>query len=166
MHCTAYIVEARGNAKLAIMPRPRRGEWLRDDISSLSSQGFGLVVSLLEKDETRNLGLAEEAELVRELGMEFVTIPIPDLSTPPLDVAMKATISSLAEAWCGGTSIVIHCRMAYGRAPMIAACILVCCGQTAERAIAEVAAARGVPVPETPVQREWIFNYEKAVRPA
>lgn len=164
MACTIHIIETIGDAKLGIMARPRGGDWLEDELASISQHDFDVVVSLLETEEAEDLELTDEAAACCRLGLEFVDIPIPDRSTPALDSSVMTAISSLASRWGSGKSIVIHCRMAYGRAPMIAACILISRGASAGDAIAKVAAARGVPVPETAEQREWIARYEKTVR--
>lgn len=163
MTATIYIVKKGANAQLGIMARPRGGDWLEDDIASIAQQGFSVVVSLLEPEQERSLDLAAEAEACRDHNVEFVGIPIPDRGTPLLDDAILAKISSLAELLQSGKSLAIHCRMAYGRATMITACILVSCGEPAAEAVAAVTAARGVTVPETPEQLEWIHNYERMI---
>ena len=43
--------------RLAILPRPRSGDWLEDEIRSLRGQGIDVLVSLLTPDETAELGL-------------------------------------------------------------------------------------------------------------
>jgi len=164
MIATIYIIRESSNAKLGIMPRPRGGDWLDDDLASIAQQGFDVVVSLLEEGEQGSLDLAGESEACRKAKMQFVGIPIPDRGTPASEGSFIAAISSLSELWASGKSLAIHCRMAYGRAPMVAACILISRGESANDAIAAASAARGVTVPETPDQLAWIHNYERAVR--
>ncbi len=66
------------------MARPRGGDWLEDDILSVARQGFDVIVSLLEDDETEQLGLAEQGKIGTEHGVRFIRIPIPDRSVPSL----------------------------------------------------------------------------------
>lgn len=44
--------------RLAIMPRPRAGDWLEDEAQSWRRQGLDVVVSLLEDNEVAELDLA------------------------------------------------------------------------------------------------------------
>lgn len=164
MAVRVYICKEKGGVKLGIMPRPRGGDWLEDDLASIAQQGFDVVVSLLEEEEQNDLELANEAPECQKAKLEFASIPIPDRGTPVLDNSILNAISSLSHRLHLGKSLVIHCRMAYGRAPMIAACILISRGESAEDAIAAVTAARGVSVPETPEQLAWIHNYERTIR--
>ena len=53
-----YQIQGPWRGRLAIVPRPRGGEWLDDDVRALKEQGFDLVVSLLTPDEAIDLGLA------------------------------------------------------------------------------------------------------------
>ena len=163
MTANIYIIDELGPAKLAIMARPRGGDWLDDDLASVAQQGFDVVVSLLEEEEESYLELGREAEISRKLNLEFVHIPIPDRGTPAREREILSAISSLAQLWSAGKSIVVHCRMAYGRAPMIASCILISHGKSVQDATTAVAAARGVSVPETAEQLAWVQEYERAI---
>ena len=42
--------------RLAIMARPRAGEWLGDEISGWRAEGIDTVISLLEQEEVSELG--------------------------------------------------------------------------------------------------------------
>lgn len=164
VNATIYIVKKDGDAKLGIMARPRGGDWLEDDLAGIARQGFDVIVSLLEEEEQTDLELGSEPQESQKAKLEFVNIPIPDRGTPVLDDTILTAISSLSDRWRSGKSLAIHCRMAYGRAPMIAICILVSQAECAENAIATVSAARGVSVPETPEQLAWIHGYEQIIR--
>ena len=52
----------------------------------------------------------------------------------------------------------VHCRQSIGRAGLIAAGVPIASGVAADRALETVTSARGVTVPETSEQREWIRN--------
>jgi hypothetical protein len=48
---------------VAIMPKPRAGDWLEDEIKGLSLIGVNILVSLLTADEVYELGLKEEHKI-------------------------------------------------------------------------------------------------------
>src|ERR1700678_704019 len=118
MESTIYSIDFGGKSKLGIMARPRGGEWLKDDISSVARQGFDVIVSLLEDDETEQLGLREQGKICTEHGGRFIRIPILDRDVPSLDHETLAAISALNDLLSAGKAVVVHCRMAFGRAPM------------------------------------------------
>lgn len=62
----------------------------------------------------------------------------------------------LARAIEAGSVIGVHCRAGIGRSAIIAASILMALGQTADAALKLITEARGVSVPDTFEQREWI----------
>jgi protein-tyrosine phosphatase len=55
--------------------------------------------------------------------------------------------------------VILHCRAGIGRSGLVAACLLVMKGVSPEEAVKKVSAARGVSVPETKEQRNWIDQY-------
>jgi protein-tyrosine phosphatase len=71
--------------------------------------------------------------------------------------------SVLAAGLRDGRSIAIHCRAGIGRSSMIAACALILCGIDAAEALALIKAARGVSVPDTDEQRDWVIAFGSAV---
>jgi protein-tyrosine phosphatase len=79
------------------------------------------------------------------------------------DDVTTAALSSLRTLWRDGKAIVTHCRMGYGRAPMIAACIMVSKECGSEEALEKLSAARGISAPETEEQRAWVQKYAEIV---
>jgi len=77
MRPEVFWIRAPLMGRLAIMPRPRAGEWLDDEIIGWQTEGIDTVVSLLELAEISELGLEREAELSQESGIEFISFPIP-----------------------------------------------------------------------------------------
>ena len=59
--------------KLAIMPRPRAGDWLEDEIASFKNLGYEVIVSLLTKEEEKELDLKDEMLIAREQGIRFIS---------------------------------------------------------------------------------------------
>ena len=146
--------------RLAIMARPRADDWLEADVTEWRTSGVDLGVSLLERDEVSELGLQREAELCRANGIEFISLPIPDRGVPDVRQALEIA-RSIADGIAGGRSIAVHCRAGIGRSSLIAACAMICSGIEASDALALIRAARGVIVPDTEEQRDWIIGFGK-----
>src|ERR1700743_3176736 len=52
-----YWINPGANGRLAIVPRPRGGDWLADDLHALRREGIDILVSLLTPSEVEELGL-------------------------------------------------------------------------------------------------------------
>ena len=78
MACTIYAVASEDKAKPGNMARPRLGDWLEDELLSVSQQHFEVIVSLLEEEEAAELDLNDESSLSAWHGIQFVRIPISD----------------------------------------------------------------------------------------
>lgn len=149
-------------ARLAIMPRPRGGEWLDDEIAGLRSQGIHIVASLLTDEEMVELELQQEEALCIAQGIRFIRLPIPDRGTPESIRAVSAVAGEVATLLVRGGAAVIHCRAGIGRSGLLAACIMIELGTPATTAIQSITQARGCPIPDTDEQRAWIVRYETA----
>jgi protein-tyrosine phosphatase len=145
---------------LAIVLRPRGDDWLGDELIRMKQGGIDTVVSLLEPDEAEVLGLAKGAPLAAQVGMKFLSFPIPDTHVPPDIAAFREFVSALADRARAGERIGFHCRGSIGRATVTAACTLVQLGWQAKSALAAIEVARGCPVPDTDEQSAWILRYE------
>ena len=142
--------------RLAIMPRPRAGDWLEDEVKNWRRSGLDVVVSLLEDGEVAELGLGAEPQACRAAGLDFRRFPMPDRGLPPEVRQFSDLISALVADLSAGRSVGIHCRIGVGRAALVAACVLSRMGLTPDRAWSAVEQARGRPVPDTPEQRAWV----------
>ena len=89
-------------------------------------------------------------------GIEFISFPIPDRGVPASLLLALPLLTKIAGALEEGKNVAVHCRQGVGRSGMIAAGVLVSSGAGTEDAIKAVSNARGVPVPETSSQREWL----------
>jgi protein-tyrosine phosphatase len=147
--------------RLAIMPRPRGGDWLEEEVLSWHSAGVDTVVSLLTPSEVADLDLAQEKALCEAHGMYFLTFPIPDRSVPSSKETLLNLVKELATLLTDGKTVVIHCRQGIGRAALVAICLLVQAGLDPETATARVSVARGYSVPETLEQKRWIAEFVK-----
>ncbi|HLJ36078.1 MAG TPA: hypothetical protein VKU38_20640 [Ktedonobacteraceae bacterium] len=153
------IQEELPTGKLSIMARPRGGDWLRDEITSLHQAGVDVLVSLLTFLEVSEFALAEEESLCRQHGITCYSFPILDYSVPPLSAQTGAFIEQLASHLSAGKHVTLHCRQGFGRAPLIAACILILNDFTPDQAFTLLSKVRGYPVPETAEQREWAVAF-------
>lgn len=124
--------------------------------------GVDTLVSLLEAKEADWLGLADEGPLAEQLGLEFLSHPIPDHHIPPDPHAFRAFVTGLAARLRAGERIGVHCWGSIGRATVTAACTLIHLGWKPATALEAVEAARGCPVPDTYEQERWILAYEAA----
>ena len=147
-------------APLAIVLCPRGGSWLDDEMLALKSGGIETLVSLLEQDEAEMLNLSQEGPLAEQNGMRFLSHPIPDVSTPPDTAAFRAFVSGLATRLRAQEHIGVHCRGSIGRATVTAACTLIHLGWPPHAALAAIEAARGLTVPDTQEQEDWILRYQ------
>jgi protein-tyrosine phosphatase len=149
------------DGNLAIMPAPRINERLEDVILRWRADGIDTVVSLLEAAEIPGL-LEAESELCLEFGIEFISFPIRDKTVPPTLEAIASIAHVLAERVSSGQGVAIHCRAGIGRSATLAACVLIWLGVDGEEALDMIAEARGVEVPETEAQRQWVLAFPAA----
>lgn len=162
---TFYEIELIGSGFLAVMAKPVPGEWIDDELSGLFNAGLRQVVSLLEDREAYELGLAEENKLCQKHGLSFVSYPIPDRGLPPTVKGFKELTKSIYHESAGGRSTVVHCRAGIGRTGLVAAGVLLHAGFGVEEAFDHISKRRGVDVPDTQEQREWLFaNFEEIVK--
>jgi protein-tyrosine phosphatase len=144
---------------LAIMPRPRGGDWLEDEVRSWRRTGIDVVVSLLTPDEVADFSLTDEEELCAANAIQFLSFAITDRSAPSSRPATVELLTRLVKSLTEAKNVAIHCRQGIGRAGLIAASLLVMSGTDVETAMARVSAARGCTVPETPEQHRWITEF-------
>lgn len=163
MRTELYWVPGPWSGRLAIMPRPRGGDWLEEEIQSWHRYGVDVVVSLLTSDEIDDLNLADEGLLCRANGIDFYSFPVTDRGVPPSHDGFLEFIMKLVEQLVEGKDIAVHCRQGIGRAALVAICVIVSFGISPEAAIQKVSAARGCPVPETPEQRRWITEFVESL---
>lgn len=142
--------------RLAIAVRPRGGDWLDDETRAWRDAGVDLVVSLLELDEIAQLGLVDERQAAENQGIGFISFPIPDRGVPASTGAAILAIGSIGAQLDAGRNVALHCRQSVGRSGLIATALLMKSGMNAEGAINVVSSARGLSVPETREQRNWL----------
>jgi protein-tyrosine phosphatase len=121
--------------------------------------GVDTVLSLLSPDEEHTLGLVNEGDGARAQDIDFISLPIPDRQVPGSETELAAVLERVDARLSAGKNVLIHCRQGVGRAGLVAACLLVRKGLDPSAAVEIISAARGVAVPETREQRQWIDHY-------
>jgi protein-tyrosine phosphatase len=157
-----YPLREFESVSLGIMPRPRAGDWLEDEVSSWRKSGIRTVVSLLEVHEVAELGLGEEPRLCASQGIEFVSFPISDRGVPTSYGALNQLVLPLVPKVKGGHMVAVHCRAGIGRSAVVAAGILQRSGVPYPQVFPALSRARGVAVPDTDAQVAWIQAYAQS----
>jgi hypothetical protein len=154
-----HWIDLQGAGRLAIMARPRAGDWLEDEIAHWRAAGIDIVVSLLEPAEIAELGLGRESGLCQEHGIELISFPIRDRGVPPSAKEAAALARELTARIAAGKAVAVHCRAGIGRSSVIAACVMVSVGAEPRAAFDVIAASRGTKVPDTDEQRDWVAAF-------
>jgi len=143
--------------RLFVMPRPPSHE-IELIVDSLRQRDVGKIVCLLPSSEIDELGLVNERDLCAVKGIDFVHFPIVDFGLPEGRTFARLA-ATLAEDLRQGLSIAIHCRAGIGRTGLLSGCVLKELGYGAADAIAMISKARGVAIPDTAEQRQFIEDY-------
>jgi len=151
--------------RLALTARPRGGEDLRAEIVAWKAAGIGVVVSLLEPSEVRELELKGEAQLCEEHQVEFRSFPIRDRGTPESTRELSALLTELEIQLRDGRAVAIHCRAGIGRTGVVAGSLVHRLGVPLAEVFQLLSRSRGVPVPDTEAQVQWVQKYARASAP-
>lgn len=145
--------------RIALVLRPRGGEWLEDEAEAWAEAGIDVIVSMLESEENRNFELEREAEFSADHKIEFISCPVPDRGVPQMDESFFQLIDQLKSKLLSGKNIAVHCRQSVGRAPLMAAALMISFGINPEESFRQLSLVRGVEVPETAEQRIWAKKF-------
>ncbi len=152
---TTYKVLEIESGVLSVMAKPVPGEWIEDEFIGFARLGIDKIVCLLEDWEQLELGLGDEAKLCERNNIEYVSFPIPDRGLPRTNLALILAEELYTEI-CAGKHVAIHCRAGIGRTGIIAGAVLLKTGKTSKEAFALISDARGVRVPDTEEQENWL----------
>ncbi len=148
--------------RLALMPRPRGGEWLQDEILAMQRAGVQSIVSLLEAEEARELELTGQAAACSRAGIDFRSFPIPDRGTPHSAQRASELIVDLHAQLLQGKALAVHCRAGIGRTGLVAGCLLHLIGVPYGDIFHRLSRARGIAMPDTAGQVEWVERFARA----
>ena len=154
MRPSIYLVAADLPGTLYIMPKPS-GEWLKEDVEHYASIGIDVIISMLEGDEVSELGLEKQHEICKEQQIAFTQFPIADRGLPGT-ASFTSLILEIIDNLKKGKNIAIHCRAGIGRSGITVCSALLGFGYSPNEAIKLTSEARGVEVPDTEQQREFI----------
>lgn len=158
-----YWIESVPQGRLAVMPKPRGNDWLEDEIIGFKHMGVDTTVSFLQSQEEGSLGLSLEREFCQKYEIEFLSFPIEDRCLPDSTPKAIQFISELHNRLLQNKSIAIHCRAGIGRSGLAAASLLVKFGFSTESAFTLVSEARGINVPDTQEQYNWVKQFEDSL---
>jgi protein-tyrosine phosphatase len=166
MRTNVFWVPGPWPGRLGILPRPRGGDWLTDETRAWHDAGIDVVVSLLEPEEEAQLMLDDEAAAAARVGVEFESFPIPDRGVPASRESVAALTRHIMEVLEAGRKVAVHCRQGIGRSALIVGGVLVAAGEHPATALKTIAQARGVEVPETEEQRQWLRDFAASLAPS
>ena len=101
--------------------------------------------------------------MCEEAGIEFRSLPIPDHSVPAAHREMHELAEYLATERRHGKNIGAHCCAGIGRSSLLMAAVLCVEGISPERAFRLISNGRGLKVPDTPEQAEWLAGFASAL---
>jgi len=158
-----FKIESIGSGFLAIMAHPGQEQGAASAIALVARDGVHQVVSLLEPAEASALGLDAEAQLVAAQSMAFVSFPIPDMGLPASVSAFAGLARDLYRQVDAGVNTLVHCRGGVGRSGLLAAAVLLHCGMDPRQACEKITRIRGLRVPETREQGDWLQANHAAI---
>lgn len=159
-----YTVHNLPAGKISIMPHPRGGDWLADDIKWLAYASVDILASLLTPDEVSEVELAQEEACCHAQNIIYLSYPIIDRSVPAFSTETFKLLEQLKGYLDAGKHVAVHCFMGLGRSALIAASVLVLSDFSPEQACRTLSDARGYSVPETREQRAWLEELSERYR--
>ncbi len=121
--------------------------------------GIDVVISLLEPEEEAQLVLEGEAAAAAASGIDFRPFPIPDRGVPASRESVAELANEIVDALDIGKNVAVHCRQGIGRSGVIVSGVLVAAGKDLSSALKAIKESRGLEVPETEEQRQWLGDF-------
>ncbi len=158
-----HYVQEIGLGYLSVMAMPLIGDVIEDQFSGLSALGVMQILSLLETSEQDAIGLIEEQKLCEKNNMNFISYPIKDHCLPTSVKEFSLVTKTIYQEITEGMNTVIHCRAGIGRTGMVAAGVLLHTEIEATVAFQIISRARGIQVPETEQQYNWVVANQNEI---
>lgn len=162
MSSDIYWIDGLTNARLALMPRPRGGEWLAIDVAAWASAGLGCIVSLLEQQEVVELELGDEPALCAARQIEYLSFPIPDRGVPAAADSAAELVAQVCGRLSANIAVGVHCRAGIGRSALICGGVLCALGVPFADVFPRLSRARRISVPDTDAQAAWLEHFDLA----
>jgi protein-tyrosine phosphatase len=131
----------------------------------LQAQGIETLVSLLRAEESKILHLDAEGRLCQSMGIDYKWLPVQDHSIPESMPEFRLVVEHLQRDLRAGKAVGAHCYAGIGRSCMLIACLLCVEGLTPTEAFARLSAARGLQVPDTWLQMQWVEHFAASLTP-
>lgn len=145
---------------LLLTPCPgTQGIELCESLSQLKAIGATAVITLMTAAELDEEGFQDFSSVVKEAGLDWFHLPVPDFGVPGADfeLAWDACRLELQQRLHSGDTLAVHCKGGSGRTGMVAAKLMLDAGFAPEDAITAIQALRPRAF-SYPAQREYILN--------
>jgi protein-tyrosine phosphatase len=117
------------------------------------------IFSLLTPEEESSLQLEGEATVAQAHNLKLISFPVEDRRVPTSPSELSKSLELVEADLQSGKNVVVHCRQGVGRSGLVGACLLINSGMSPQSAIDTITHNRGVQIPETSEQRDWIDYY-------
>lgn len=154
-----FWIDAFENGSIGMMPKPKGGSELNQEIQILKDQQVDCVICLIEHSEMKELGLLQEEALCKESNIDFIHFPIKDFNLPE-QKAYFSLLDSINDRLQKNQKIVIHCRAGIGRTGTVTAGVLLKNKIHTEDVFEYLSEVRTCEVPDTEEQRDWVLNLD------
>jgi len=141
--------------------------WDRDldaDLTAIRDWGATALVTIMELDEMRVLGVANLGVAADNASLQWYQLPITDGAVPDMrfDKAWLRVASAVLQHIRSGRKVVAYCRGGLGRTGMVVCFLLVELGESPKHALKIVRMARPGTV-ETYEQVDFVLNYTRRI---
>ena len=129
-------------------------------LQTLSDLGVDQVIALTPDDELERLGVAAMPQRIKDLGMDWLQVPVVNYSTPEADLleSFMAAMAAVKSRLDQGQHILVHCRGGTGRAGKTAAVMLIHYGIAPDDAITMIRQQREGCI-QTEDQEQFVRDY-------
>ncbi len=155
MNTKIYKIKDLCGDRFFIMPHPRGGAALSDEIKNLHTNKIEVVASMLTKEEQTELELLEEESLCERYGIIFLNYPIKDEVADSISKTIEF-IDILEGYLSQKNRFLFHCRGGVGRSSMMLSLLAARLGVEPIKSFELISKSRGEKAPESPFQERWI----------